>query len=218
MAEEIQPTPRSAFVTRRLVIGTVVIIILAALFSVLGFGLTNNDPVTGNSGATRVEKPASDFSFETFDGGTFRLSDHLGKPVVVNFWASWCPPCRDEAQVLEQAWRTYGSQDVVFVGVDIQEDATTGESDARAFLAQYGVTYPNGMDDNGSITIDYGVIGLPVTFFIDKNGVVARRWVGAITAAQLDLSVQALLAGKSISGGTAGENLDEFYEFGQPSQ
>lgn len=208
-------TPQNPLTTGRTIILAGLLVLLTAFFVLLGIGLMSNEPVTGNSGITRVGKPAPDFSFETLDGNSFRLSEHFGQPIVVNFWSTWCPPCRDEAQILEHAWRKYDSQTVIFVGVDIQEDATTGLTDARTFLSQFDITYINGMDDDGSITIDYGVIGLPVTFFIDSKGIVVQRWVGAITSTQLQTSIEQLILGKPDFQESNSENLDKFYEFGE---
>jgi cytochrome c biogenesis protein CcmG/thiol:disulfide interchange protein DsbE len=186
-------------------------VVLVAFLALLSWGLVSKAPVTGLSGITRVEKPAPEFAMPTFDGGTFRLSDHLGKPIVINFWASWCPPCRDEALVLEEAWRGYAPQGVVFVGVDIQDV----EDDAAAYLREFGITYPNGRDVDGKITVDYGVIGLPVTFFISKDGTVVRRWVGAVRPAELRAWVDGLISGQVPEGETLGENPDKFFRLGQ---
>lgn len=125
-------------------------------------------------------RPAADFVIPQLGGGTFRLSDQRGHPVVVNFWASWCPPCKDEARAFEAAWQTYRGRGVVFLGVDVWDK----ESDARAFVDQFGLTYPNGLDTS-AITVEYGVTGIPETFAIDADGRLIRHWVGPMDAAQL---------------------------------
>lgn len=209
-AETAQESPRRPSTKKALAI-VAAAVALAAFLALLSWGLISKAPVTGLSGITRVEKPAPEFAMPTFDGGTFRLSDHLGKPVVINFWASWCPPCRDEALVLEEAWREYAPRGVVFVGVDIQDV----EADAAAYLREFGITYPNGRDADGKITVDYGVIGLPVTFFIGKDGTVVRRWVGAVRPVELRAWVDALISGETPEGGTLGENPDKFFRLGQ---
>ena len=83
---------------------------------------------------------APDFTLNTFEGETIRLSDLRGQVVVINIWASWCVPCRDEAPVLERLWREYRDRGVVFLGVDYADT----EREARAFIAEFGLTYPNG--------------------------------------------------------------------------
>lgn len=133
-----------------------------------------------------LAKPAPGFTVPRFDGGTISLQELRGKVVFLNFWASWCPPCREEARLLEEAWQRYKDRGVVFLGVNIQDR----EVDARAFLREFGVTYPNGIDHGSKIAVDYGVYGLPETFFIDREGNITYKHIGAIgwetLAAKLD--------------------------------
>jgi cytochrome c biogenesis protein CcmG/thiol:disulfide interchange protein DsbE len=125
---------------------------------------------------------APDFSLGLFDGSTFALSDalHSGKPVVVNFWASWCGPCADEAPVLQDAARRYGDS-VTFVGVDVQDI----DSDAQTFLKKYGITYRNGSGNAGPISVQYGMRGVPETYFIASDGHLVRKW-NTLTSADLE--------------------------------
>ncbi len=125
--------------------------------------------------------PAPDFTVALFDGGSFRLAEQRGNVVVLNFWASWCVPCRTESPRLQAASQTYRDRGVVFIGVDIQDD----DKDARAFLKQYGLTYATGPDHNLAISQSYGVSGLPTTFFVDRQGQIVRRWLGEVQDAQL---------------------------------
>ena len=158
--------------------------------ALMAWGMLNEEPATGRSGITRVEKPAPSFDLDQFDGGHFAVTDHLGQPVVINFWASWCVPCKEEASALEEAWHHYSAHGVTFVGVDIQDT----EVDARSFIQQYNITYPNGPDTAGRITIDYGVVGIPVTFFVDRGGVIVRRFVGPIAYQDLASWTEELIA------------------------
>ena len=119
---------------------------------------------------------AKDFEIPSFDPGTVRLSDYRGQVVVLNFWASWCIPCRDEAPVIEKLHREYRGRDVVFLGVNMQD----AENDARAFIDEFGMSYPNGRDLNGSVYIMYGVAGVPETFIIAGDGKVLRKHIGPI--------------------------------------
>ena len=182
-------------------------LLILAFVGLMAWGLANRSPVTGLSGATVVGQPAKDFTIQLFGGGTLTLSELEGTPVVLNFWASWCTPCRDEAAALERTWQTYRNQGVAFVGVNIQDS----DEAARAHLSEFLATYPNGPDPSGTITVDYGVIGLPVTFFIDRDGTVQRRWVGAIPEWRLTAWVEALATGEDLPGGD-GKDLDRFWE------
>jgi cytochrome c biogenesis protein CcmG/thiol:disulfide interchange protein DsbE len=112
--------------------------------------------------------------------GQWRLSALGGQPAVVNFWASWCLPCEDEAPVLEQTYRRSRGQ-VAFVGIDVQDT----EANARAFLERYRITYPNGPDPSGEISIDYGMSGVPETYFINRDRRIVRKWAGPLDEARL---------------------------------
>ncbi len=109
-----------------------------------------------------------------------------------------------------RAWRAHADAGVPFIGVDLQDR----ESDARAYISEFDVTYPNGTDIGGKISVDYGVIGLPVTFFVSREGVVERRFVGAISRAKLEGWIGELEAGVAPSDDAEGENLNDFFEFG----
>lgn len=146
---------------------------IGGVVTLLAYGFTK-DPRAIPS--TLTGKPAPDFSLTLFDGNTIRLSDFRGKVVFLNFWASWCPPCRAEARLLEEAWQRYKDQGIVFLGVDIQDT----EAEARRFLQEFGVTYLNGRDPKNRIAIDYGVYGIPETFFIDKEGRITYKHIGAL--------------------------------------
>ncbi|MYD52337.1 MAG: TlpA family protein disulfide reductase [Dehalococcoidia bacterium] len=187
-----------------LVVGTLFIVGLVGL---LAWGLSNRSSITGLSGITRVDQPAPDFRLELLGDGDITLSEQRGKVVVINFWTSTCPPCRTEARDLEAASQVYQDKDVLFVGANIQD---TPEP-AKRFLDEFGVTYPNGLDVGGRISIDYGVVGIPVTFVVDGDGTVARRWVGEIDIDTLKTWIDELLAGAAPEGDTEGVNKDSYY-------
>src|SRR5690606_14700588 len=114
-------------------------------------------------------------------GETFRLDDFKGEPVVLNFWASWCVSCRQEAHELEAFWRAYKDQGIKVVGIAIQDE----EESAKKFAQYYGKTYILGLDNDGKAAIDYGVSGVPETFLIDRDGVIRHKETGPVTAAML---------------------------------
>lgn len=192
---------------RRLLAFALVVGFAAALAALLAYGLANRAAPTGRSGETRVGNPAPPIMLALYDGGFISPREYGGKPLVVNFWASWCGPCRQEAALLERMSREYATRGVVFIGVNIQDE----ESAARAYLSEFGVTYPNGADVGGATTVDYGVIGIPVTFFVNREGVVERRWVGAAREAQLRQWIDDLAAGTAPAAGEAEAQNPEGY-------
>ena len=140
------------------------VVALAAVAGLLGLLVWR---LTHQSKPPKIGGPAPAFSSKRVDtGGMLDLASLRGKPVVLNFWASWCGPCKGEAKTLEQAWRQYKGQGVVFVGVDYHD--VTG--DARRFLAHHDITYPTVQDGSGMIADRYGVSAVPETYFIDRRG------------------------------------------------
>lgn len=123
--------------------------------------------------APPVGRPAPDFTLPLFTGGTLSLHSLRGKPVVLNFWASWCVPCREETPLLVRLHKIYGPR-IVFVGVNVEDE----DQDARRFLAQYTVDYPAVRSSDERVVIAYAVMGLPTTVFIGADGVVADKYVG----------------------------------------
>ena len=149
---------RTATLTAQIVALTAVAVLLAVLI----WHLTHQ-PKHAKSGA-----PAPTFILQRLDrDAVLDLSKLRGKPVVLNFWASWCGPCKSEAPLLERTWKAYRKRGVVFVGVDSGDR----DGDALRFMRAHGITYPVVRDPNGSIAANsYNVLDLPMTFFIDRRG------------------------------------------------
>jgi cytochrome c biogenesis protein CcmG/thiol:disulfide interchange protein DsbE len=123
-----------------------------------------------NKSDWRASGIAPDFTVKTFDGKTIHLADLKGKGVVVNFWASWCDPCREEAKLLEQAWQREQGKDIVFIGLDYLDQ----EHSAQAYLNEFGITYPSGPDIQSAAAREYGITGVPETFFIGPDGMIKQ--------------------------------------------
>lgn len=122
-------------------------------------------------------KTAPNFSLQLLDGGTFQLSAYIGTPVMINFFASWCHPCRQEIPSLVAVRTEYKPKGVHFLAIAIDDT----EKDVNALIKKLGFTYPAGLDTTGKIKDDYGVYGLPTTFFIDKKGMISYAHAGSAT-------------------------------------
>lgn len=129
-----------------------------------------------NTSEQRAAGEAPAFAFTTFEGEEISLADLRGKGVVLNFWASWCDPCRAEAALLEATWQKEKENGIVFIGLDYLDQ----EPAAKAYLAEYNVTYPNGPDLQSQAARRYGIKGVPETFFIDPEGKIAHMVIGPI--------------------------------------
>jgi cytochrome c biogenesis protein CcmG, thiol:disulfide interchange protein DsbE len=158
--------------------------IVLALLGLLGWGLNKAQKGPVENG------PAPDFTLQGFDGRTVTLSELRGQVVVINFWASWCGPCREEAAYLEQTWRKYKDQGVVFLGVDYVDT----EKAALAYIKEFDITYINGPDLKTRISDAYNIQGVPETFFIARNGEVRGVHIGPLYPPDLDEKIEELLA------------------------
>jgi cytochrome c biogenesis protein CcmG, thiol:disulfide interchange protein DsbE len=162
----------------RLAAQGVAIGLVALLFILLAWSLLTDEGGSLAAAANRGERPeAPDFTLERLDEeGELRLSSLRGKVVVVNFWASWCIPCRDEAPLLEQVWQDHRDRGLVMVGVDWQDF----RADARRFADRFGITFPIVYDGPGDTGDPYGLTGLPETFVVDRDGRVVAAFVGPV--------------------------------------
>jgi cytochrome c biogenesis protein CcmG/thiol:disulfide interchange protein DsbE len=152
---------------------------VVALVALLAYGLASNEPdrSVDDSVAAGKREPAPDIDLPQLDGaGTSSLADYRGRVVVLNYWASWCPPCRAESPLLERWHRRLSKDGATVLGVDVQDV----EGDARAFAKKYGLSYPMLRDGPGDTRDDLGIIGLPETFVIDRRGRIAAVQRGAV--------------------------------------
>jgi cytochrome c biogenesis protein CcmG/thiol:disulfide interchange protein DsbE len=150
----------------------------------LGYGLVSKPPEPPQIGG-----PVPDFQLAAFDGSPMKLSNHRGQVVVVNFFASWCEPCREEAASIQQTWQSYQGRNVQFFGIAYKDAA----SKAQAFLNEFEATYPSTAEPGNRTARDYGVTGVPETFIVDQQGNLVRHYLGAITKAQLSQDLDQLL-------------------------
>ncbi len=184
-AQEISPK-------KKLNVTTITIwVVVLAILGLAAFGLVRTNTARPEKG-----EKAPGFGMKFFDGYTWgdktsaNLADMQGKIVVLNFWASWCGPCRVEADLLEQTWREYADRDVIFLGIDYSDV----EPNALAYLEEFNITYPNAPDLGTSISDDYDITGVPETFFIDREGTIYEFHYGPIDAAKLRGVLEQMLA------------------------
>jgi cytochrome c biogenesis protein CcmG/thiol:disulfide interchange protein DsbE len=176
----------------RVIFATAVVVTLAVI-ALLGFRLMQ---VNAPALATGTAPP---FEFKTFDSQPIGLVELRGKPVVLNFWASWCQPCRDEAPILEAVWEEYRAQNLMVVGVDYVDT----EPEAKAYMQEFKITYPNGPDVGTRVSQAYHITGVPETYFITRDGKLLSgqdadgraygNWIGPISQAALQARVEKLL-------------------------
>jgi cytochrome c-type biogenesis protein CcmF len=148
---------------------------------------------TGNCAAATGRplpgQPAPDFTLDLLDGSTLALSELRGQVAVVNFWATWCPPCEDEMPDLQAVWEEYQADGVVFVGIAYEDE----EVAVREMISRFGITYPQGLDVGALISTAYGITGVPETFLVDSQGRVAGLHVGPVSAEELRGELDSLL-------------------------
>jgi cytochrome c biogenesis protein CcmG/thiol:disulfide interchange protein DsbE len=164
----------------RLVAQGVAVGLVALLFLLLVWSLVTEEGGDLAEAAARGERPeAPDFTLERLDReGDLTLSSLRGKAVVLNVWASWCLPCKEEAPFLEQIWRENRSHGLVVVGLDAKDF----RKDARRFARRFDITYPIVYDGPGDVVARYGVTGFPETFVLDREGRIVEAFVGSVNA------------------------------------
>jgi cytochrome c biogenesis protein CcmG/thiol:disulfide interchange protein DsbE len=177
------PRPQKAGMSLSSIVLIIGILSVAVVFAIALARQRETQPTSG---------PAPVFNFTTFNGETYSLSDFRGKVVVLNFWAGWCEPCKDEAPALQSTWEYFQSQnaDVVYIGIAY---ADNGPSSLK-FLSDFGITYLNAPDLGTRISDMYNIRGVPETFIIDKNGNVVEFILAGVNQEKLLRSVNRALA------------------------
>lgn len=187
----VEPATTPAEESRNSRLGIIVVVIIAAVFVALLF-LGMRKAVVD-----RPDGVAPDFEVQFFNGyewedrPTASLSDFKGQPVVLNFWASWCVECRIEADLLENTWREYRDDGVIFLGVAYVDV----EPKSIEYLQEYDITYPNAPDLRSSVSDKYDITGVPETFFIDQEGNVVHIQLGPVNETMLTGLIDQMLAG-----------------------
>lgn len=164
------------------------VLVLIGLSLALGYLVI---PRQSASEGVAVGAVAPDFTLQTLDGKQVQLSALRGKIVLLNFWATWCPPCREEMPALQAAYKKFAGPDVEFVAVDLSENAVT----VGAFIQQFGVQFPIALDTAGRVTDSYNILPLPTSFFIGRDGKVLLKVEQPMTEPAIEGRLASLLAG-----------------------
>ncbi|MHB0965690.1 MAG: TlpA family protein disulfide reductase [Bellilinea sp.] len=161
-----------------------VVVLVVGLIALLAWGLVQAEKTPLEEGM------APDFTLTSFDGRTYTLSELRGNVVIINFWASWCPPCREEAAYLERTWRKYKDKGVIFIGVDYAD----AEKPALAYIDEFDITYFNGPDLGTRISQSYNIKGVPETYYVAKDGSLRGNHIGPLFEPELDNRIDELLS------------------------
>jgi cytochrome c biogenesis protein CcmG/thiol:disulfide interchange protein DsbE len=174
-----------------LVVGLVAGVLLAVLGNDSNSDGSTRHGAVAAAGVAEVGSPAPDFVLPALDGGgDVRLADFRGRPVIVNFWASWCNPCREEFPLLKATLREHRADRLAVIGVTFQDIP----DDSRGFVKKMASTWPQGIDDGGAIAKAFGVRAIPQTFFVRPDGTIAARAFGITSQDKLDDPLAKLLA------------------------
>jgi peroxiredoxin len=153
------------------------------------------DPRAGSvadSGRAAGGQPAPDFTLPTLEGDAVSLSDYRGRPVLMNFWATWCVPCRQEMPELVRAYNAHQDEGFVVLAVDLADQDSL--DDVRAFVAEFDMSFPVLLDQTGAVYNElYRLLGLPMSVFVNRDGVITRIHIGLMTADQIDTFVSEIL-------------------------
>jgi cytochrome c biogenesis protein CcmG/thiol:disulfide interchange protein DsbE len=179
-------TLRDRLASPLFLLGVGALFILAGVAMALVFN--GEDPVRAASSEARADA-APAFALPTVSGGDLALADYRGQVVLVNFWATWCPPCRAELPDLVSYYHDNAGRGFMLIGVNEQETA----AQVADYLAQNRLDFPVALDADGRVMEQYGVTGMPSSFLINREGQIVRMWTGMITRATLESAITPLL-------------------------
>ena len=176
-------------------LGMSVVVLLGLVLIVIGASVDQRGaPATPQSAAVLepapfVGSPAPDFDVVTPDGERIRLSDLRGQGVLINFWATWCGPCRAEMPTLQAIYDQQKARGFTIVGINLREPARP----IQRFMQELGLTFPVALDPEGSVAARYQAINIPASFFVDRDGIIRARYLGPMSRQVMDASLEAIL-------------------------
>jgi DsbE subfamily thiol:disulfide oxidoreductase len=179
--------------------GRILLVILVALAGLVAYSARQRLRSSPSAGALSIatyraeasgdRRPAPQFEGPGLDGGTVSSGEFRGRVVVVNFWASWCGPCRQEAPALQRLWERYRDRGVQFLGINFRDD----EAAAREYEREFGITFPSVVDPTGKLAFDFQVLALPSTFVVGRDGWIEYHFTGVITDELLRRAIEDLV-------------------------
>jgi cytochrome c biogenesis protein CcmG/thiol:disulfide interchange protein DsbE len=188
-AIEVMPSSAAARHQRNVRLPRTYLIVAAVLPLVLLGLLSWRLAVMSPASASLIGSPAPEFALSDLNGNPIRLADLRGRPVIVNFWASWCGPCVEEFPLLQRALEQHRADGLAVIGIVVQDRSEA----ARAFMSRMGAGWPAVMDPDGSLADSYDLYAPPESFFVDRNGLIASRQVGQLSQADLSRQLSAIL-------------------------
>jgi cytochrome c biogenesis protein CcmG, thiol:disulfide interchange protein DsbE len=188
-------TNTSPLISNRLIVLMASILIIGALWTLISREPDTSLQQSGPPSHPKEGFTAPDFTLDLLDGRQLTLSELRGHPVVLNLWASWWLPCRDEMPAIEKPYQHYKDSGLIVIGLNMTSQDS--ESDAKAFVQELGLTFPIALDHDGSIQSRYRLLGLPSTYFIDQSGIIRSIIVGGpMSEAIIQSNIEDLVKGK----------------------
>lgn len=172
-------------ITRRELLMSVGGAVVGLLLIAVVWSLAGRNAAPALPPVAEMSRPAPDFALPGLDGGTIRLSDYRGKVVLVNFWGTWCEPCKEETPALQAVYSELRGQGLEIIGVNLYSQETGGDSGVRAFLTPYGVTYPIALDIAGETAQAFQISPIPASYFVDPSGTIRFVKVGTLTSSEV---------------------------------
>lgn len=166
----------------------IAILVLAGAIALFAWGWSNDQGDADSGDQVRVGREAPDFALPDLDGDEIALSDHRGEVVLINFWATWCPPCRVEMPDLEAVYRQHGDEGFEILGVDQREPVDLVED----YVTERGFSWVFLLDEDFDVSRDYSATSIPKSILVDRDGTVAHIWTGTLTRTQLEQQIAKL--------------------------